>query len=339
MRLMKAALLDGPQHALRVAEIPVPSPGPKQLLVKLAASGVCHTDVHVWQRNELPTGCSYPLILGHEGVGEIVELGSDVIDWKIGDCVGVPWLHQTCGRCAECLEGAESFCQTQTAHGFHVNGTFAEFLVVNSAFAAKLPYGLNPVAVAPLMCAGLTAFGAIKKANLSHGQNCAIFGCGGLGLYAIQLAARAGASVTAVDVTVAKLDLALKAGANQAVLVNDQAVMKLTANGGMHAAINFAPTVSTWPMMISSIRPRGRLIAAAMVEQDVNLNQEWLTYTGVTITGTSVGTRHELQELIKIHEQQPLHCETTSIRLADINDALLALKNGEVSGRLVIDFR
>jgi len=332
---MRAAVLEAPGRTLVVRPVLVPAIGPGQMLVRLLACGVCHTDLHLWSDG---APGPVPLILGHEGVGEVVETGTAVTGWRPGDRAGVPWLHDTCGRCDECRDGAESFCQDQRAHGCHVDGAFAEYVAVDARYAVRLPADADPVATAPLLCAGVTAYGAVRRAGLRPGSRCAIFGCGGLGLFAVQLAVRAGATVVALDVSPAKLERALACGAHHAVVAGGAAAEALQRLGGMQACINFAPTDATWAAMVGGVRPRGTIVAAALVATPVPVSQEWLTATGVTITGTSVGTRREMEQLIALHAAAPLHSPTRRIALADINDGLRDLREGRVDGRLVIDF-
>jgi len=335
---MRAAIMTGPKQPLALREVARPSLNPGQVLVALESCGVCHTDLHVWSGSAVATDQPEGLILGHEGIGRIVELGAGVAHLKIGTRIGVPWIHDTCGHCRECLGGAESFCQAHRAHGFNVHGAFAEYVAVDARFAVPLGPDSDPLSSAPLMCAGVTAYGAIGKARLAPGMVCAVFGCGGLGQYAIQLAQRAGASVIALDVSAEKLARARELGAAHAVMMNDQTPDVLRTLGGADACINFAPTPKTWEAMLAGIRPRGRIVAAAMVSNPVPLNQEWLTASGVEITGTSVGTRLQMQELLQIHAERPLLAEISPIALADINAGMTALSKGEVAGRLVIDF-
>lgn len=333
--MMQAAVLEAPGRPLAVRPVPVPAIGPGQMLVRLLACGVCHTDLHIC--SDGAPGPS-PLILGHEGVGEVVETGAAVTGWQPGDRVGVPWLHDTCGHCDECRDGAESFCQAQRAHGCHVDGAFAEYVAVDARYAVRLPADADPVATAPLLCAGVTAYGAVRRAGLRPGSRCAIFGCGGLGLFAVQLAVRAGATVVALDVAPAKLERARACGAHHAVVADGGAVEALQRLGGMHSCINFAPTDATWAAMIGGIRPRGTIVAAALVATPVPVSQEWLTATGVVITGTSVGTRRQMEQLVALQAEAPLHSLTRRIALAEINDGLRDLREGLVDGRLVIDF-
>jgi propanol-preferring alcohol dehydrogenase len=187
------------------------------------------------------------------------------------------------------------------------------------------------------MCAGLTAFGALDRASAKASECCAIFGCGGLGQYAVQLAARRGVRVIAVDRDPAKRQLALRNGA-ALVLDSTDATAMSKERGTADICINFAPTTATWESMMAMIRPRGRIIAAAMVSSPVPLNQEWLTASGVTITGTSVGTRAQMEELMKLQAQAPLGASVTEIPLSDITRALSELARGTAPGRYCIRF-
>ncbi len=334
---MRAAVLDGYGQPLRLIRLPVPVPGPGELLIRLEASGVCHSDVHVWKGESVASPPPDPYILGHEGVGVVAGCGPGVTDWQVGDRAGAAWLHDTCGVCELCISQNENFCPNQRAHGFHVPGTFAEYVIAKAAFTVRLPAG-GAAGLAPLMCAGLTAFGALERAQVQHGETCAVFGCGGLGLYAVQLAARRGARVVAVDSDPAKLLLAQRFGAQATVLAGLDLAQAWQDDHRAHATINFAPTTRTWPAMLAATRPLGRIVAAAMVSEPVPLVQEWLTWTGVTITGTSVGSRAQMRDLMALHAAAPLQAAVAEIRLEDASDALAALAEGRAQGRYCITF-
>ncbi len=337
MTKMRAAVMTGFGQPLRLVTLPIPTPGKGEILIRLQASGVCHSDVHIWKGDTAPAIAPDPFILGHEGVGEVAALGEGVSDWHIGERAGAAWLHDTCGSCDLCACGQESFCAAQRAHGFNVPGTFAEYVVAKAAYAVKVPSGAAAT-LAPLMCAGLTAFGAIERAALAHGETCAIFGCGGLGLFAVQLAVRRGARVVAVDSDPAKLEAALRMGASAAELSTPALAEAWPESLRAHVAINFAPTPKTWPTMLAATRPLGRIVAAAMVAEPVPLNQEWLTWTGITITGTSVGTRAQMADLMRLHTQSPLESPVEVIGLSDASDALISLDEGRAKTRYCITF-
>ena len=336
---MRAAVLGGYGEPLEVTSVPRPVAGPGQILVRLQACGVCHTDVHIWRGDSVPPHAPSPFVMGHEGIGRVEAIGEGVSGWALGDRAGVPWIHDTCRHCDECLDGHESFCQHHRAHGLNVPGAFAEYVVCDASFAVALPETVDPMTTAPVMCAGITAYGAVKRAGLKAGESAIVFGCGGLGLYAVQIASRLGVKVLAVHRDPAKLDIARRYGAAEAEIADSGLPSRLTArNEKYHACINFAPTTATWDAMVAGIRPRGRIIAAAMVFQPVPLIQEWLTATGVVITGTSVGTRQEMRELVAMHAKQPLETTVETISLDQVSDALATLESGQSKGRFVIDF-
>lgn len=336
--MMRAAVLAAYGEPLQIRQVPRPVAGHGKLLVRLKACGICHSDVHIWKGDVRPPQAPTPFILGHEGVGVVEAIGEGVRGWAVGDTVGVPWLHDTCLRCDECIDGYEAFCQHQRAHGLNVPGGFAEYVAVDAAFAVPVPAGVDPLATAPVMCAGVTAYGAIRRAGVTAGERLAVFGCGGLGLYAVQIAARMGVHVLAVDRDLAKLEHARRYGAAAVETAGEGLERLLADNPGYHAAINFAPTPATWAGIVASVRPRGRIVAAALVSEPVPLIQEWLTATGVTITGTSVGTRQEMREVVALHARQPLLNPIEEIDLAHATDALHALEGGKARGRFVIRF-
>src|SRR5215510_4852168 len=192
---MKAAVLHALAEALQIEEVQIPTPDPGEVLIKVAACGVCHSDLHLaggeWELLKPIT--KLPLILGHEVAGTIAALGAGVRDFNIGDRVGVPWLHDTCGECEFCKAGRETLCSKQQVTGCTVDGGFAEFIKAKASHTAKLPENLNFEQAAPLLCAGLTVHKAIKTSGVEAGQKVAIFGIGGLGHLAIQLAKARGA--------------------------------------------------------------------------------------------------------------------------------------------------
>lgn len=336
--LMRAALMAAPRRQLELRRLEIPRPGAGELLVKLEACGVCHTDLHVVDAPSFPPGAPQPLILGHEGVGIVVERGPGAVRTPLGARVGAPWLHDTCGRCRPCSTGFESFCGEQRAHGYSVNGAFAEYILVQERFVPLVPEALDPLSAAPLMCAGVTAYGAVLKADLTPAKNCAVIGCGGLGQYAVQLAKLAGAKVIAIDTSPAKLERARALGADAAVLAGPEAGAQIRALGGADACLNFAPTIRVWPMLVEAINPLGWIISVAMISEPVPLVLEWLTYNGVRITGTSVGTRQELTDLLALAARHQLRIPIEAVALEAINSAFERLRSGNVDGRLAIDF-
>ncbi len=334
---MWAAQLVHPGKPLEVSRIDVPRLGPGELLLKLEASGICHTDLHVMNAADFPVNAPQPMTLGHEGIGRVVEagLGSTI---AVGTRLGAPWLHDTCEQCRSCRSGWESYCTQQHAHGYNVNGAYAEYVIVKERFAAVIPNAFDSVASAPLMCAGVTAYGGVMKANLAPGRNAVIIGCGGLGQYGIQIAKQTGARVIAVDSNPAKLVEAKVRGADECFLADATTAEKILALGGADAVLNFAPSNKIWPMVTGMVNHFATIVAVAMVAEPVPLVLEWLTYNGVNITGTSVGTRQQMQDFLALVELNDIDIDIETVELANVNEALARLSKGDVKGRLVIDF-
>lgn len=335
--MMWAAQLITPRQPLRVSRIPVPRPGPGELLLKLETSGICHTDLHVAEGEAFPAGAPQPLTLGHEGIGRVVEAGQGTTT-PVGTRLGAPWLHDTCDHCRSCLTGWESFCPHQLAHGFNVNGAYAEYVIVQERFAAVIPEDLESLASAPLMCAGVTAYGGVIKAELAPGKLAVVIGCGGLGQYGIQLAKLTGATVVAIDTSEAKLREAAARGADACFLADAEAAEKVNSLGGADAVLNFAPSNRIWPMVTGMVNNLATIVSVAMVAEPVPLVLEWLTYNGVKITGTSVGTRQQMHDFLGLAGRHNIAIDIEPVALPDINTSLQRLARGDVRGRLVIDF-
>jgi propanol-preferring alcohol dehydrogenase len=335
---MRAAVAVGYGRPLEIREMPIPEPGPGELLVRLESCGVCHSDLDVRKGSTAPQESTFPLVLGHEGVGIVAALGAGCRLIGEGARVGVPWMHDTCGHCRECLTGQESFCVEHRGHGFNVNGAFAEYAVVKEAYTAVVPDAISSIDAAPLLCAGVTAYGGLKKAALAPGKTCAIFGVGGLGQYGIQIAKAAGAEVIAVDASPHKLDVARRMGADHVLMAGDGVGGKIRDLGGADACINFAPSPRVWDDIVTAVNPLGHVVSVAQVPEPVSLNLNWLIYTGVSVTGSSVGTRQELRDLLDLGASLKLSIDIETIALSKADEALDRLERGEVEGRQVIDF-
>ena len=335
-KMMWAAQLVEPRQPLRVSRIPVPRPGPGELLLKLETSGICHTDIHVADGQAFPSGAPEPLTLGHEGIGRVVERGEGTTV-PLGTRLGAPWLHDSCEHCRSCLTGWESYCPTQRAHGYTVNGSFAEYVIVQERYAATIPEGLESLPAAPLMCAGVTAYGGVMKADLAPGKLAVIIGCGGLGQYGIQIAKLTGATVVAVDTNPLKLSEARTLGADECFLA-ENAVEGVKALGGADAVLNFAPSNRVWPMVTGMVNNFATIVSVAMVAEPVPLVLEWLTFNGCRITGTSVGTRQQMHDFLALARRSGIGIDVEPVALQDVNHAMQRLARGDVKGRFVIDF-
>ena len=210
---MKAAVVHAFDQPLSVDEVAVPKPGPGDILVKIEATGVCHTDLHA-ARGDWPVKPLLPFIPGHEGVGHVVAVGAGVTHVREGDAVGVPWLHDACGYCTYCTSGWETLCEHQRNTGYSVNGTYAEYALAKADYVGHLPPNANFASIAPILCAGVTTYKGLKETEARPGEWVAISGIGGLGHVAVQYAKAMGLHVAAVDIDQDKLDLASRLGAD-----------------------------------------------------------------------------------------------------------------------------
>ena len=235
---MTAAYVHELGAQVKVGDYPKPTPGPGQLLVKLIASGVCHTDLHAAE-GDWPVKPSPPFVPGHEGVGVIEEVGAGVGDFKVGDLVGNAWLWSACGTCQYCRSGWETLCESQRNGGYSVDGSFGEYMLVDATYAPRIPAGADPYEVAPVLCAGVTVYKALKRTEVKPGEWVVISGIGGLGHIAVQYAKAMGMRVVAVDIAPDKLALATKHGAEIVVNAAEQdaiaAVQEKT--GGTHGVL------------------------------------------------------------------------------------------------------
>lgn len=333
---MRAALCTGPGAPLRLMDIPVPQPGPGQILVRLEACGVCHSDLHLRDGDEDLPDTLYPLVLGHEGIGRVVATCAG--GPKIGSRVGLPWLYETCLDCKPCRSGAETFCQSQTARGVQHHGAFAEYALAEAAFAAPIPDIMDPALAAPLLCAGLTAWAALGKTRAGPGLRVLIIGAGGLGQYAILIARARGAEVIVIDTDPAKLDTARALGADHAILAGPKAGAGVQALGGADVTLNFAPSAAVWPTIETAAAPMSEIVAVALIHDPVPLSLMWLLDGGHKVYGSSVGTRQEMADFLSFAATHPLPVTVERMAFSDVDLALDRLKSGDVSGRLCIDF-
>jgi len=335
---MKIAKMVGIKKPMEIQEAPIAEPGRGEVLVKIEVCGICHSDLHFWLgEHDLPRGG--PATLGHEDIGTIVKVGADVTGVAIGTRVGIGYVYGTCGSCRECLTGCETHCVEVACTGVHVNGCFAEYAVLRADWMTVIPANLNPVEAAPLLCAGVAAYSATRKAMLQPGELAVIFGAGGLGSYSIQFAKLAGATVVAVDLSDQKLQHAKTLGADHTIRADDNAVERIRDLGGADASFNFAPSTASWRQMIESARARARLVLVSLPHDDLHFNAAEVIESGLRIYGSADGTRQELRQLMKLASNGKVKGVVESMPFAKINDAFERLAQGDVQGRLVLSMQ
>jgi alcohol dehydrogenase, propanol-preferring len=336
---MKAAILRDFKTPLSIEEVDRPSPGAHDVLIEMEACGVCHSDLHVADGDwpQLVPITKRPLILGHEIAGRVVEKGATVTHLEIGDRVGVPWVNWTCGECEFCCEGNENLCVKQQITGVTVDGGYAEFVRAPARHATRIPEGLSSVEAAPLFCAGVTVYRALKHAKIQPGQRLAVFGVGGLGHLGVQIGAGLGAIVTAVDVSEEKLAQARSLGATAALNVGTVNVVKeLRRAGGVHAALVTSAAKAAYDVAFPCVRPTGKLLVVGLPSESLCFAAIQMAALEVHIQASSVGTREDLREVLALSAAGKVRCQTATRSLAQVNEALQELRSGQVSGRLVL---
>lgn len=328
----------GPLH---YADVPIPVPKDTEILIKVSHSGVCHSDLHAW-KGDWPNPTILPLIGGHEGAGQVVAKGSRVTNFDIGDLAGVKWINRTCLTCEFCVGGEETCCLNQDISGYTVNGTFQQYVVADAIQAAKIPQGSDLSQVAPLLCAGLTAYKAIKKANLQQGQWCAIIGAGGgLGSYAVQFANAMGFRVIAIDGGAKK---SYVESLKPEVFIDFSKCEDLVAEveriteGGAHGVINFSVSERAMNVGVKYIRTLGTFVivgmpANAVIQSSVD---DHVTKQ-FNITASSVGTRAQMAEVISFYQRGLVKSQVRVFPLSELPHVFELLEQNKLQGRAVVD--
>ena len=340
MQTMKAAVVKAFGKPLVIEDVPVPVPGPGELLVKLKACGVCHTDLHAasgdWPVKPVP-----PFIPGHEAAGVVAALGQGVTDFKIGDAVGVAWLHDACLRCEYCETGWETLCEHQHNTGYSVNGGFAEYVIASAAFAARLPANVNFAKIAPILCAGVTTYKGLKETDTRPGEWVVISGVGGLGHVAIQYAKAMGLKAIGLDIAEDKLKLALEAGADHAVNALDKdAVERVIAftGGGAHGVLVTAVSTPAFAQALKMVRRKGTVSLVGLPPGEFPTPIFDVVLKRITVRGSIVGTRRDLDEAVAFAAEGKVKAEITTAPLSEINTIFDRMKAGKIDGRVVLDF-
>jgi propanol-preferring alcohol dehydrogenase len=337
---MKAAVVRSFGKPLAIEDVPIPTPGPGEVLVKVRACGVCHTDLHA-ASGDWPVKPTLPFIPGHEAAGIVAAFGPGVGTLKVGDPVGVAWLHDACMRCEYCETGWETLCEHQHNTGYSVNGGFAEYVITSAAFAARLPARVDFAAIAPILCAGVTTYKGLKETEARPGEWVVIFGVGGLGHIAIQYAKAMGLKVVGVDIAEDKLELARKTGADHAVngLAKD-AVDNVLAKtgGGAHGVLVTAVSAPAFAQALRMVRRKGTVTLVGLPPGEFPTPIFDVVLKRITVRGSIVGTRYDLDEAIAFAADSKVRSEFTTAPLAEINTIFERMKSGKIDGRMVLDF-
>jgi propanol-preferring alcohol dehydrogenase len=346
---MKAQFLRQPRPAeqapLEWADLPTPTPGDDELLLRVHACGVCHTDLHTVEGE---ISGNLPVVPGHQIVGVIEKLGSNAREFRVGDRVGVPWLHRTCGECEFCRSDRENLCERAQFTGFHVNGGYAEYVVAPAAYAVRIPNGFDDAHAAPLLCAGIIGYRALRLA-LEEGHASAwppvatvaqkrdppnvrlgLYGFGASAHIAIQIAVRWGCEVFVATRGAEHQRLAKELGATWVGSAED------VPDASLHSAVMFAPAGALVPEALRSLRRGGTLALAGIYMTPIPEMKYELLYHERMVRSVANATRDDARQLMQLAGQIPLRTEVQTFPLADANRALLALKRSEFHGAGVL---
>ena len=310
---------------------------PNEILIKIEACGVCHSQLHGiegdWKDIGIPP--SLPTVPGHELVGKVVEVGKNVTKFKVGDRAGITPLLEACKKCQYCKEGKEYLCESSTVTGESFKGGYTEYITVLEDFATKIPYNMKPEYAAPLFCAGITAYKAVKAAEPQSHKKIGIFGIGGVGHLAIQFAKIEGAKVIAFSRSYNHLNVAKRLGAIDAIVFSEDQENFLKnikqKHGMLDAAIVFAPADIVTDSAIKAVKKGGLIVIAT-----VGKNPTFMAFEEKTIRGTLIGSTKDMEQVIKICDEKNLQVITETFPLEEANEVLKKLKNSEIEARAVL---
>lgn len=336
---MKAAVVTQ-DHKVSLEDKTLRSLKPGEALVKTEFCGVCHTDLHV---KNADFGDVTGRILGHEGIGKVIEVADDVTALKVGDRVSIAWMYAACGRCEYCTSGRETLCRDVQNAGYTVDGAMAEEVIVNANYAVKVPDDLDPAAASSITCAGVTTYKAIKVSKIKPGQWIGIFGIGGLGNLALQYAKNVfNAKVVAFDISDDKLNFAKELGADAVVNTKNQdateIVNQLTNNKGLDATVITAVAKTPFNQAVDVVKAGARVVAVGLPVDKMDLDIPRLVLDGIEVVGSLVGTRQDLKEAFQFAAEGKVVPKVKTRDLEDINDIFEEMEQGKITGRMVIKF-
>lgn len=335
---MKAAVVPQFKAPLEIRQVDVPAPGAGQVLVRIEASGLCHTDIHAAQ-GDWPVKPKMPLIPGHEGVGIVEALGEGVEHVGVGDRVALPWLASACGRCRYCVAGKETYCQSPAYMGYTIDGGYAEYALGYASHVVPVPEGVSAFDAAPITCAGVTTYAALKSAHPKPAETVMVVGLGGLGHLGLQYGTVFGCRTIAVDVEDAKLELADELGADVVVDARGDQAAQVAAAGGADIALVTVPSPQAMAAAHAALNPTGRLVIVGLpADNTLTLPVFESVLRGITVQGSLVGTRNDLADCFALHAAGRTRVVAEPRALEDVNACFDEVLAGKVPARLVFDF-
>ena len=338
----KAVVFETNGGKLEYKDIPVPVPKPNELLINIKYSGVCHSDIHLWKGDWLPPA-KLPLVGGHEGAGVVVAMGENVKGWKIGDYAGIKWLNGSCMNCEFCQQGAEPNCAEADLSGYMHDGSFQQYATADAVQAARFPAGSDLASIAPISCAGVTVYKALKTAGLEPGQWVAISGAaGGLGSLGIQYAKAMGYRVLAIDTGDDKGEFVKSLGAEVYIDYMKEkdltAAVKKATNGGPHGVINVSVSEKAINQSVDYVRTLGTVVLVGLpAGAKVSAPVFDAVVKSIEIKASYVGNRKDTQEAVDFFTRGLVKCPIKIAGLSELPEILKLLEEGKILGRYVVD--
>lgn len=334
---MKAAVCEAFGKPLVLSEVPTPSPGPREVLIRVSGCGVCHSDLHLVDGDWKDWGTPLPIVPGHEATGIVEQVGSEVKTLAPGDRVGIPWMQFACGECAPCRSGAEMLCAAQKSTGITVNGGYAEFVKAPAAFTHRIPEGLDLVEAAPLLCAGITVFAPLRRAGNLAGKTVAVAGIGGLGHLGLRMASAMGARVVAILRGEEKISLARRMGAGEIIDSEKEKIGKrLSSMGGADLILLTGISARLFEQCIPGLGPNGTLVVLAAIAEKASLIPAGLITGQKHICGSVIGTRDDMDAMLRFAADHGIAPLVERHPLRNTNEVLERLRKGKVRLRAVL---
>ncbi len=333
-RLMKAMILKEPkpieEKPLQLVELPIPEPGPGEVLVRISMCGLCHTDIHTLEGDlELPV---LPIVPGHQIVGTVERTGPGVTSPAAGERVGAAWLASSCGTCVSCRGGLENLCERATFTGYHVNGGYAQYAVLRGDFVYSLPEGFSDREAAPLLCAGIIGFRALRLSGVQPGETLALYGFGASAHVAIQVAVHWECNVLVFTRSRDHREHAEKLGAVWTGTSKDKPPVRPTSS------IVFAPAGEIVLDALTVIAKGGIVALAGITMTPIpQMDYDTHLYHEKVLRSVTAATREDGKELISLASEIPIHTDTTLFPLQEANEALLLIKESRISGAGVLE--
>ncbi|RCK65201.1 Alcohol dehydrogenase 1 [Candida viswanathii] len=341
-KTQKAVVFEKNGGELEYKDIPVPTPKANELLINVKYSGVCHTDLHAW-KGDWPLATKLPLVGGHEGAGVVVGMGENVKGWKIGDFAGIKWLNGSCMSCEFCQQGAEPNCGEADLSGYTHDGSFEQYATADAVQAARIPAGTDLAEVAPILCAGVTVYKALKTADLAAGQWVAISGAGGgLGSLAVQYAVAMGLRVVAIDGGDEKGAFVKSLGAEAYIdFLKEKDIVsavKKATDGGPHGAINVSVSEKAIDQSVEYVRPLGKVVLVGLpAGSKVTAGVFEAVVKSIEIKGSYVGNRKDTAEAVDFFSRGLIKCPIKIVGLSELPQVFKLMEEGKILGRYVLD--